>query len=80
MTITDGVIDTTTIKPGMTVGFAGFGNFIDELVLPIVEETYTADKVTCMLGSVPPRTNQAIIDTLTAIGKIQNIDNPNSPS
>ncbi|NDZ93352.1 hypothetical protein G3I13_02065 [Streptomyces sp. SID6673] len=54
--------DIESIKLGQTVGFAGFGNFIDALPpLQIVSYSYAATQVTLELGQVQERQ----VDTLS---------------
>lgn len=80
VTLLDSSIDTTTLKPGMNVGFGGFGTFIDYLVLQIVEIIYEPEQVTLSLGRIPPRMHNTLQAAANAIAALQTIDNPSAPS
>lgn len=80
ITINDGAYDTNLIDLGDTIGFAGFGNFIDRLILEVVSKTKTPNKVVLGLG-VPPRRATAQIEAAQrAIKDLETIDNPSVPS
>ena len=53
--ILDGAYDIGTIKPGDTVAFAGFGNFIDSLVLQVSRIRYTPHVASLTVGTLPVR-------------------------
>jgi hypothetical protein len=74
------VIDITTILPGQTVGFSGFGNFIDNLVLGIVRMARYDDRVELSLGSLPPRTTSTMKQVQKEIEDLQTVANPSAPS
>lgn len=76
ITIPASVYDLTLFNPGDTIGFAGFGNFVDDLILQIASVKKNRFFAALTVGQLPDRiTNQ--IDTLKRnIGQIQNIDTP----
>ena len=73
-------IDFTTVKPGMTVGFAGFGTFVDQLILQIVRLEYTPSELTLTLGILPRRLHKAVEQTVRGYVGLQTVSNPQSPS
>jgi hypothetical protein len=80
VTILDSSMDTTVFKPGLNIGFAGFGTFVDALVMQIVQIIYKPEQVTLILGRIPPRTNRTLQEAANAINALQTIDNPSAPS
>lgn len=78
--IPDGVTDITKFKPGQTIGFGGFGTFVDTLILPIVRIERSFDSITLMLGSLPKRQASIINNTQTQVASLTTVDNPNQPS
>lgn len=73
-------IDITTILPGQTVGFSGFGTFEDGLVLNIVRIQRYSDRIDCNLGSIPPRATSILRELENNIIDVQTVNNPSSPS
>lgn len=72
--------DLNLINLGETVGFGGFGNFIDRLVLQVVSKNKTATTLNLQLG-VLPKSIPTQIELLTrALQELQNVDNPDTPS
>lgn len=80
VTIIDKVMDKTLIKPGMTVGFNGFGNFIDNLVLQIVRVADTPEQATLTLGILPTRLVPSVEQIIRQLIAQQTVANPVSPS
>lgn len=80
ITIQDTTMDINLFNLGMVVGFAGFGTFVDNLLLQIVGINYTPDQVTLQLGNLPVRTSAAIEQINSQLGYEQTLDNPTSPS
>lgn len=80
VTILDTTTDITQYKPGQTVGFKGFGNMVDDLILPIVRISRPFDKVELSLGVLPLRKSKLLNDTQEAILALQTIANPDEPS
>lgn len=71
--------DISLFKPGQTIGFSGFGNFIDNLILMVVRITRTPDKVTLDLGVLPHRATAQVEAIQRALTEIQTVDNPSVP-
>jgi hypothetical protein len=78
--ILDTAMDITLIKPGMTIGFAGFGNFIDRIILRIERVEYNPEVASCSLGKLPARFNVTVEQLKKSIEMQQTIDNPTTPS
>lgn len=80
ITVTESAYDISLFDLGEIVGFEGFGNFVDNLLLQIVGITRTPDNVTLTLGVLPPR-QTALTDQLAReLADAQTIDNPTTPS
>lgn len=79
VTLLDSVVDISLYRVGDTVGFTGFGNFIDFLVLQIVRVVYSPDRVTLTLGKLPPRLNVTVAQALAELVALQTINNPSTP-
>lgn len=75
-------MDITQLIPGKTIGFANFGNFIDDMVLPIVrrEPNYTDGFTRLTLGRLPVRMNDEIERINRELLNEQTIANPTAPS
>lgn len=80
VSIPDKTMDITLVKPGMTIGFNGFGTFVDSLILQIVRVTYTPEEVTVSLGLIPPRLSQAVEQVTRGLLAQQTVANPSTPS
>lgn len=78
--VLDATVDITMFKLGDTVGFGGFGSFVDLLVLQIVRVEFTPEAVTLHLGQLPPRTNQLLKDIDTQLTALDTLANPSVPS
>lgn len=78
--ILDSTYDMTIINPGDTVGFSGFGNFIDSLLLQVAGKQPGMSSIKLALGELPKRPSQSIEDALRALNDIQTINNPSTPS
>lgn len=74
------VYDTESIKPGETVGFAGFGNLADTLRLQIVGLRRTSYTIELTLGSLPPRQTAEIDKIKRGLVALETIDNPDVAS
>lgn len=72
--------DISLFNPGETIGFAGFGNFVDDLILQIASLTRETDRAILALGVLPKRASEAIETALREIDELQTINNPNAPS
>lgn len=78
----DTYVDITQFTPGKTIGFRNFGNFIDDLVLPIVrrEPNFSDGTVLLTLGRLPVRMNDEIQRINRELLNEQTIANPSAPS
>lgn len=80
ITINAATYDITTVHVGDTVGFGGFGNFADYLVVQIARITRYPDKIEVTLGMVLERQSDALTEALDQLDKLQTIANPSVPS
>lgn len=80
VTVQDQAMDINLIKLGQTVGFSGFGNFVDNLLLQVVGLNYQSDQVILQLGTLPKRTSKAFADAEAALAYLQTVANPTTPS
>jgi hypothetical protein len=78
--VLDSTYDITLFKPGDTVGFRGFGNFIESLILQIVRIDYTPQKVRLYLGTLAPRQTSDIERVKRELLSLQTVNNPTQPS
>lgn len=79
VTLLDGQIDITTLKPGQIVGFRGFGTFVDRLTLQIMRINYTPEQATLTLGALPPRVNITLAQITRNLLAQETINNPSAP-
>ena len=80
ITVLDKTIDTTTLKPGLVIGFNGFGTFVDNLLAQIVRIDYMPEEVTLTLGLMPKRLHPAFDKLIRGLIAQQTIANPSTPS
>lgn len=80
LTILDEAYNTASISVGDTVGFAGFGNFIDSLVVQVASIKYTPDRADLILGKLPFRQTALVEKINRDLALQQTVDNPDSPS
>lgn len=80
VTLNAATIDISQFIPGMTIGFSGFGTFVDSLIIQIVRIEYSPDVATLYLGSLPPRNTTTLQQALADINSLQTIANPDTPS
>ena len=80
VTVLDKTMDTSLIKPGMVVGFRGFGTFVDTVIAQIVRIDYTPEAVTLTLGLLPPRLGDDVESVTRGLIADQTINNPSAPS
>lgn len=80
--VLNSTMDITLLKPGKTIGFKNFGNFIDDMVLPIVrrEPNYSDGYVRLSLGLLPIRMSDEIQRLNREVLNEQTIANPTAPS
>lgn len=68
------------LQIGHTVGFAGFGTFVDNLILQVVTRTVDPDNVTLTLGILPHRASSRVERIERDLSSVQTVDNPSTPS
>lgn len=72
--------DITTVKLGDTVGFAGFGTFIEDIIFQITAIDRGTDSIEITLGRLPLRSSAFVDDIKRRLDNEQTLDNPNTPS
>jgi len=80
LTLEDTKIDTNQFKVGTMIGFSGFGNFADNLLLQVVGIDKRSDSVTLQLGTLPVRQSDKVEKIQSSLTAVQVSDNPNIPS
>lgn len=79
-TILDKTLDTSTLRPGLIIGFTGFGTFVDSLLMQIVNVRYSPSEVTVTLGILPKRISPVLEALTRGLLAQQTIANPSVPS
>lgn len=72
--------DITTMALGQTIGFAGFGSFVDNLLLQIVHIERHIDYVVLGLGVLPRRASAKVEEIQRTLNDVATIYNPTAPS
>ena len=82
VTILNTTMDITLLTPGKTLGFRNYGNFIDEMILPIArrEINLSAGYTTLTLGRLPVRQSDEIQRINRDLQNEQTVNNPSAPS
>lgn len=80
LTISDRTYDTNLFKLGQTIGFSGFGNFIDSLVLQIVQINKQPDNVTLGVGRLFRHASARVEEIERRLSQVETVDNPSIPS
>lgn len=80
LTIVDKTMDTTLLKVGKLIGFAGFGSFADSILMQIVRVEYSPESVTLGLGMIPKRLNLEFEKITRGLVAQQTVANPTAPS
>jgi hypothetical protein len=80
LTVYDRTMDITTLTPGKIIGFAGYGTFIDSLLLQIVRREYHPLYVKLTLGMLPKRLGPEIESITRGLLAAQTVANPTAPS
>jgi hypothetical protein len=80
ITILDGTMDITLLKPGKVIGFNGFGTFVDRLTAQIVSIDYSPSEVRLTLGILPKRLNPEFEKITRGLLAEQTVANPTAPS
>lgn len=73
-------MDITLLRPGKTVGFRGFGNFVDNLLLQITKVDYNARRAVMQVGTLPVEFNTSIEQITRGLLQEQTVKNPSTPS
>lgn len=80
VTVNDGTIDLNNLRPGKTIGFEGFGNFVDNLILQIVSIQRKPDQSVLSLGVLPRRASVQVEEIRRQLNETQTVANPTTPS
>lgn len=80
VTVLDRTMDTTLLKPGMMVGFNGFGTFVDNVLAQIVRVDYSPHEVQLTLGILPKRLHPEFDKVTRGLIAQQTLANPSTPS
>lgn len=72
--------DITSLDIGDTVGFAGFGTSVDNLVLQIVNKSPRKGGVQLDLGELPMRASTELDQIRRKLDEQATVDNPDAPS
>lgn len=80
LTISSARYDLESIRLGQMVGFAGFGNFVDTVLLQIVALTYKPTEVTLQLGEIQERQVDLISEVNQSLQNEQYQALPTAPS
>jgi len=78
--IQDQTMDINLLKLGLMVGFSGFGNFVDNLLLQIVGVNYQSDQAILQLGTLPKRDTAVVAAIQAGLQYAQTVANPSTPS
>lgn len=74
------VYDINLFTLGQVVAFAGFANFVDDLLLQITRKHRLPDAIELTLGALPTRFQGTLEQISRDLDKLQTIDNPSVPS
>lgn len=78
--ILDQTMDITLLKPGKTIGFNGFGTFVDNLILQIARVEYHPHYAVVQVGNLPLRMADDYEKITRGLLAAQTVANPTSPS
>jgi hypothetical protein len=78
--VNDETYDINLFKLGEIVGFAGFGNAVDALLLQIVSISRTPHAITLGLGALPFKASTQLDKINRQLIATQTVDNPTTPS
>lgn len=78
--ISSSVYPIEDIRPGESIGFSNFGNYVDDLVLQVVGKDYAPDAVRLQLDSLLPDTNKRIEDIKRNLRELETITAPSTPT
>lgn len=80
VTVLDLTMDITLLKPGLVIGFNGFGTFVDNMLTQIVRVDYKPHEATLTLGLLPKRLAPEFENVIRGLIAQQTILNPATPS
>ena len=80
LTVVDKTMDITQLKPGLVIGFSGFGTFVDGLLAQIVRIDFKPEEATLTLGILPKRLIPQFEKVIRGLVAEQTINNPSTPS
>jgi hypothetical protein len=80
VTILDTTMDITLLKPGLLIGFNGFGTFVDQILAQIVRVEYTPAEAKLTLGILPKRLHPEFEKITRGLIAQQTLANPTAPS
>lgn len=80
ITLPEDSFDISSLSLGDTIGFAGFGTFIDGLILQITERDYSPEALTIRVGTLPVQINRRIEELARRLDNQETVDNPTAPS
>lgn len=80
ITLQDSQMDTNKIKLGMMVGFSGFGNFVESLLLQVVGIQRTPDQAILQLGTLPVRASLSVAQIQAQLAYLQTVNTTTTPS
>jgi hypothetical protein len=80
VTVVEKTIDTTLFKPGLIIGFNGFGSFMDNLLAQIVHIDCAPEQVSLQLGLLPKRLINSVEQTTKGLVALSTVGNPTNPS
>lgn len=78
--ITDETYDISLFKPGETIGFAGFGSWVDDLVLQIARLERGTDQAVLKLGVLKQRASSTVESINRSLNETNTVNNPSVPS
>lgn len=78
--VQDETMDTSLLVLGKMVGYEGFGDYVDALVLQIVGRQKQPDQVTLQVGTLPVRQSLEVQQIVSNLAYLQTVNNPSTPS
>lgn len=80
VTVWAGTYDISSFNLGDMVGFGGFQDANDDILLQIVNMDRNADRAVLSLDSIPPRTSKSVKELKDQLAALQTINNPAIPT
>lgn len=78
--VEDGEYYLEDVAVGETIGFIGFGTFVDGIEVQTVSKEYNPDKMPLALTYNVPRVNKRVEDIKRNLEVLENVNNPAEPS